>query len=70
MWRLGNIIDFLQNVGTSVLLYSSDAEKAFDRVQWSFLKAVLQKTGFGDHFMRRINLIYSSQKAEVWIEGC
>lgn len=64
------MIDYLQSTNIPALKYFSDTEKAFDRVHWSFLKAVLWKMGFREYFMQCITLIYTSQGKEIWIERC
>ena len=46
-------------------MVSLDAEKAFDRVEWKYLFAVLQKCGFSEEFIAWIRLLYSSPLAAV-----
>lgn len=64
-----NIINYVQNKKIPTLLYICDVEKAFDRVQWNFLKEVLRRMGFGLPFMTWIDLIYFLQEADVKLEG-
>ena len=47
------------------IVVSMDAEKAFDRVEWGYLLAVLKKFGFGDKFISWVRLLYTSPQASV-----
>jgi len=38
-------------------IVSLDAEKAFDRVNWKFLFAALNKFGFGSYFINWIRIL-------------
>lgn len=55
--------------GKDVAAFSLDAEKAFDRVEWSFLLCVLEKIGFGKDFLRWIRIIYAKPSAAMVTNG-
>lgn len=42
-----------------------DAEKAFDRVNWQFMKWILKEINIGDRFQKAICNIYSDQTAAL-----
>lgn len=46
-----------------------DMSKAFDRVSWKFLNAILSKMGFSEHWLRLLHQCYSSVSFSVLING-
>ncbi|KAM4034885.1 uncharacterized protein ACNLHF_021597 [Anomaloglossus baeobatrachus] len=50
-------------------LLSIDAEKAFDRVHWGFMRAALDQLGLGPKFLQKIFALYSGPTARVRING-
>ena len=50
------------------MLLSLDAEKAFDRVDWTFLET-LSKMGFNDIFLKWIKTFYKKPRSRVRVNG-
>lgn len=46
-----------------------DVEKAFDRVSWHFLWALMVKKGIGPNFIRAIKALYVNPTDRVCING-
>lgn len=57
------------NKKTETIILSLDAQKAFDRVNWSFLFITLQKFGFGESFISWIKALYTSPTATITTNG-
>ncbi len=60
-----SILDFADSHPTPRAVFSLDAEKAFDRLEWNYMWAVLQCFGFGEHFVSMIKTLYHSPAASV-----
>lgn len=67
--RLFNLIDISQKQLNNTIIVSLDAEKAFDKVNWTFLFSTLHRFGFGDSFIHWIRTLYTSPRASVVTNG-
>lgn len=55
--------------GKTLGLFFLDAEKAFDNVNWQFMKKILHYWKFGDKCSNAINKIYSAQTTAIRINN-
>ncbi len=67
--RTLQIINHIQDSNLQAVLLSLDAEKAFDSVNWLFLKGILTKFNFHEKFIKVIQNIYSCPTARIKING-
>lgn len=67
--RILNIIRYTEINRIPWILLSLDAEKAFDRIHWMFLKAVLDKIGIVGEPQKAILALYSQPSAIVNAAG-
>uniref|UniRef100_A0A8B9J9W2 Reverse transcriptase domain-containing protein n=1 Tax=Astyanax mexicanus TaxID=7994 RepID=A0A8B9J9W2_ASTMX len=63
--RLLHVLDLVTDLTTPCAVVSLDAEKAFDRLKWTFLWAVLEFMGVGEKFINMIKTLYASPSAKV-----
>lgn len=62
-------IDLTQSVKESLLLFFAGVEKAFDHVDWQFMKLVLKGMKFGEGFLIWVYMIYKEQAAIISKDG-
>uniref|UniRef100_A0A8C5WBR9 Reverse transcriptase domain-containing protein n=1 Tax=Leptobrachium leishanense TaxID=445787 RepID=A0A8C5WBR9_9ANUR len=67
--RTVNLLSIAHATKQPSLLLSLDAEKAFDRVDWTYLWEVLRRFGVGDEMIGGIRALYTSPTASVTTMG-
>ena len=66
---ISQVLDFYRQTsaaGPGSLLFL-DQEKAYDRVDWSYLKRCLHRFGFGPKWLQAISTIYSNLSGSVLV---
>ena len=66
---LRDVVDYASMSGAPVAILSLDQEKAFDRVEWSFMRQTLQAMGFGGSFISWVDLFYHDVRSAVNVNG-
>ena len=66
---LRDVVEYAESTNRPVAILSLDQEKAFDRVEWSFMRATLLKMGFGASFVRWVDLFYCNVQSAVNVNG-
>ena len=64
---LRDTLDYVNITNETGILLSLDQEKAFDRVDRSFLSNVLKRFGFGPVFQRWISTLYDSARMKILV---
>ena len=64
-----DVVDYASSSGTPVAILSLDQEKAFDRVDWGFMRATLSAMGFGPSFISWVDLFYCCVQSAVNVNG-
>ncbi|XP_058769267.1 uncharacterized protein LOC131643129 [Vicia villosa] len=52
------LVDYAFKEGKECLLFKVDFEKAYDKVNWNFLRFMLRKLGFGDIWMKWMEALF------------
>ena len=63
------VIDFWHKCKEKGLICKLDIEKAYDSINWNFLRKVLHKMGFGSRWMEWIWWCISTAKFSVLVNG-
>ena len=66
---LRDVVSYATMFDSPVAILSLDQEKAFDRVDWSFMYATLRRMGFGTSFLQWVNLFYTGVQSSVNVNG-
>ena len=66
---LRDVVDFAERSDVPLAILSLDQEKAFDRVEWSFMREILLAMGFGSSFVGWVDLFYRSVRSSVNVNG-
>jgi len=64
-----DLIYYLSNTRSKAAILFLDQEKAFDRLNWDFLKGMLRAFGFGENFRRWIDIIYNQPTIRIKINN-
>ena len=66
---LRDVLDFIERTDETAILISLDQEKAFDRVDRSFLTDLLCHLGFGPNFLRWVHTFYEGAYMRILLNG-
>ena len=66
---LCDVVYYSTSFDTPVAILSLDEEKAFDRVDWDFMRSTLSTMGFGPSFISWVNLFYNRVQSAVNVNG-
>lgn len=66
---LRDVIDYASSSDIPIAILSLDQEKAFDRVDWSFMRSVLSAMGFGPSFISWVDLFHCCVQSSVNVNG-
>lgn len=69
MSLLRDVVSFVNQEDLPAAILSLDQEKAFDRVDWGFLRSTLCHMGFGPSFVSWVDLLYSEICSSVLVNG-
>ena len=66
---LYDMIEYLNKKNMRGLLLNIDFEKAFDSLDWGFMRKVLEKFGFGESMQKWVEIFYKDIKSTVIVNG-
>ena len=66
---LRDVLDYIERTNESGILVSLDQEKAFDRVNHSFLFRLLEHLGFGPSFVNWVHTLYTGANMRIILNG-
>ena len=67
--QIRDTLDYIERTDETAILLSLDQEKAFDRVDRSFLADLLVRFGFGPNFCKWVSVFYSGAHTRIIVNG-
>ena len=64
---LRDVIDYASSSGSPIAILSLDQEKAFDHIDWDFMRLTLSAMGFGPTFISWVDLFYHHVQSSVLV---
>ena len=64
-----DVVHYASFSGQPVPILSLDQEKAFDRVDWGFMRSTLLSMGFSRSFIKWVDLFYTKVSSAVSVNG-
>ncbi|MCO5580729.1 hypothetical protein L7F22_034599 [Adiantum nelumboides] len=62
-------IDWAAEQDQNYVMINMDLEKAYDRVSWDFILAVVDRLGFGNNFLGMVKTLFQNANASIQING-
>jgi hypothetical protein len=70
IWKSINVIPYISKLKDKKhMIISLDAEKAFDKIQHTFMIKVLERSGIQGPYLNMIKVIYSKPVANIKVNG-
>ena len=69
VYLIHDVLDYIEQTDEAAILVSLDQEKAFDRVNRSFLTDLLYHLGFGPNFCSWIDTFYNGAYMQIILNG-
>ena len=66
---INDVMNYLDNCNSSGILVAIDFKKAFDSLEWSFIKLCMAKLNFGENILRWVSLFYQGIQTAVLNNG-
>uniref|UniRef100_A0A803JQD3 Reverse transcriptase domain-containing protein n=1 Tax=Xenopus tropicalis TaxID=8364 RepID=A0A803JQD3_XENTR len=69
IYKVISLIQIAKTKKIPTIILTTDAEKAFDRVSWTFLRETLLGFGLGEKMIERILALYQNPTARIQVNG-
>eukprot|EP00249_Psilotum_nudum_P034842 c54433_g1_i1 orf=2-241(+) len=63
-------MNFVRVEGLEMILMCFDMDKAYGRIEWSYILVVLERMGLGPNFRRMVAALFGNASASILVNGC